>query len=66
MHSDSKKRRSHQHPTILFLLHVTALIINDDFEEALKAFESIVCTTHHLTRQQKLQHQSILDNLLRS
>lgn len=42
------------------------LIINDDFEEALKAFESIVSATRQLTRRQKLQHQSILDNLLRS
>ncbi len=42
------------------------LIINDDFKEALKAFESIVSSTRQLTRRQKLQHQSILDNLLRS
>ncbi len=42
------------------------LIINDDFEEALKAFESIVSATRHLTRRQKLQHQSILDNLLKT
>jgi guanylate kinase len=41
------------------------LIINDDFEEALIAFESIVSATRQLTRRQKLQHQSILDNLLK-
>lgn len=42
------------------------LIVNDDFQLALEAFKSIVSATRQLTRRQKLQHQSILDNLLRS
>ncbi len=41
------------------------LILNDDFEQTLDTFESIVTATRQLTRRQKIQQQAVLNNLLR-
>ncbi len=40
------------------------LILNDDFDQTLDTFKSIVNATRQLTRRQKIQQSTILSNLL--